>query len=89
MKKTVSIIISGRVQHVGFRYFTGQEAGKYGVEGYVRNLENGDVKVEARAEQEKLDLFIERLRRGPGWARVDSMKISELTAGELKGFKIK
>ncbi len=59
------IEISGRVQGVGFRFSTQQAAQELGVKGIVRNESDGTVYVEAIAEQETMDQFIEALRKGP------------------------
>ena len=58
------IRISGRVQGVGFRYFVAQTASLYSITGWVRNLEDGDVELEAQGIQEDIDAFIERVRQG-------------------------
>ena len=44
----VHVTVSGMVQGVGYRYFTVTEARKLGLAGWVRNLMNGDVELEAR-----------------------------------------
>ena len=54
--------ISGRVQGVGFRWFTREEARRLGLSGWVTNLPNGKVEVAAGGEASSL----ERLRRALG-----------------------
>ena len=44
----VHVTVSGMVQGVGYRYFTVTEARKFGLAGWVRNLMNGDVELEAQ-----------------------------------------
>ncbi|MCW8995162.1 MAG: acylphosphatase, partial [Psychromonas sp.] len=39
------VIVSGKVQCVGFRYYTSREADKLGLSGHAKNLYNGDVEV--------------------------------------------
>lgn len=63
-------LISGRVQGVGFRWFTEREASKRRVTGFVRNLRDGRVEVLAQAGAEELGELEERLRRGPSVAKV-------------------
>ena len=65
------LIVSGRVQGVGFRWFTEREAVKRNIRGYVRNLEDGRVEILAQAEPPVLEEFCERIRRGPSTSRVD------------------
>jgi len=47
MEVCAKMIVKGRVQGVGFRWFVQQRAEKFGVSGYVKNLDNGDVGIEA------------------------------------------
>ncbi|MEA1898442.1 MAG: acylphosphatase [Bacteroidota bacterium] len=89
MSRTLSIIVTGRVQHVGFRYFAMKEASALNLTGYVRNMENGDVKIIVSGPGELLDDFLISIRKGPGWARVDDLKIQELPDEEFEGFQIK
>jgi acylphosphatase len=66
-------LLRGRVQGVGFRYFTEEMASLEGVTGYVRNLPDGRVEVLAEGEAEAMLRFERSLRRGPGGARVDEV----------------
>ena len=63
--ESVYIIIRGRVQGVGFRYFTKQRAGAYNLIGFVRNLIDGNVEVVAKGPQKSLDNLIIDLKSGP------------------------
>ncbi len=74
MIQAVRLLIRGRVQGVGFRYFTLQEAEKLGVKGSVRNCSDGSVEVIAVAEPTRLAQFIEVLQRGPRFARVSGVE---------------
>ncbi len=65
------LIVSGRVQGVGFRWFAEREAVKRDVRGYVRNLVDGRVEILAQAEARVLEEFRECIRRGPSASRVD------------------
>ena len=69
--------ITGQVQGVGFRFSTQQAAQKLGVGGLVRNESDGNVYVEANADPETMDEFIERLRLGPSpAAQVDRVEVT-------------
>lgn len=70
--------VSGRVQGVGFRWFTRKAARELGLAGQVRNLPDGRVEVEAAGDPERLEVFRERLRQGPPGARVDRLDEQEL-----------
>ena len=89
MYKTLSVIVTGRVQHVGFRYYTLKEASALNLVGYVKNLENGDVRIVVRGPGDLLDDFLVSIRKGPDWARVDGLKIQELPDEEFQRFEIK
>jgi acylphosphatase len=58
-------LVRGRVQGVGYRYFTQRVAQRLGVNGFVRNLPNGDVEVHAEASGSTLNAFKQELERGP------------------------
>jgi acylphosphatase len=59
MTDFVHIFISGKVQGVGFRYQTLGVAHGYEVSGYVRNLPDGRVELEAEGAGDELDAFVE------------------------------
>ena len=83
------ILISDRVQGVGFREFARRSAEKFGVRGYVRNLPNGDVKVVAEGNKVALDKLLAILEHGPPAGRVDRVQIDELECnGNYSGFGI-
>jgi len=77
-KKTYKVRISGRVQGVGFRYSTRQQAAKHGVVGYVRNMPDGTVEVVCQGEQKKLDRVLTWLRSGPPGAHVTNIETEEV-----------
>lgn len=63
--KRLAIHVRGRVQGVGYRYFARQTAKDFGVTGWVRNGDSGDVELEAQATAEILQSFCEVLKNGP------------------------
>lgn len=67
-------LLHGRVQGVGFRWWTRRTAERLGVVGTVRNLSDGSVRVMARAQREALDRFADKLRNGPPMAKVESVE---------------
>ena len=83
-------MIGGRVQGVGFRYFTEAAAAREGILGWVRNMPDGRVEVSAEGDAEALDRFERRLRHGPPHARVERVDVEEMTpTGRETGFTIK
>lgn len=65
--------ICGRVQGVGYRATTLDEARRLGLAGWVRNRVDGSVEVMAEGTKPKLELLLAYLRRGPWGSRVESV----------------
>lgn len=80
---TMHACVRGRVQGVGFRHATVQQASKLGIVGWVRNLPDGSVECLITGPQQAIDDMTDWLRTGPERAGVDSL---ELTARELQEF---
>ena len=89
-KMQLYVLISGKVQGVGFRNFTQLNASQLGVTGYAKNLANGKVEVVAEGDKAQLDALVALLKKGPRYARVDSLEIDERAfTGEHKTFGIR
>lgn len=73
---SVHVLVSGVVQGVGFRFFVLRVAQQYQIEGYVRNLPNGDVEIEAEGEVGLLRDFLKEVQRGPLGAYVSAVEVS-------------
>ncbi len=65
------IIISGRVQGVGYRYFAVQKANEMGITGWVKNSVDGGVIIIAQGIEAELKTYTNYLYIGPTRARVD------------------
>jgi acylphosphatase len=72
----VHLVIEGRVQGVGFRWFAQSHARLHGVVGTVRNRHDGAVEIDAEGERPALERFVEDVRRGPRSAHVDRLEQS-------------
>jgi acylphosphatase len=82
-------LVSGRVQGVGFRYFTQDIATREGVTGLVRNLPDGRVEAIAEGDEESLTRFERALRRGPSHARVEQVEVDSLVpTGQYLDFRV-
>ena len=81
--------ISGRVQGVGYRAFASKVARNLGLKGYVKNMMDGSVYIEAEGTREILDQFIIRCKAGPGWAYVEKVTKSEAPVQSYKEFSVK
>ena len=89
MKKSYIMRVTGRVQNVGFRYFAVKEAEKTGVKGFVRNEPDGSVYIEAEGEEEALDNYYLRIKKGPLWGRVDHVALIEQPLRGYEKFIVK
>jgi len=77
-EKTVFIIVTGRVQGVGFRYFTRHKAEENNIKGWVKNTASGQVEIEASGEKQDLEAFIDWIRIGPARAMIKTVSVSEI-----------
>jgi len=76
----VAFTVSGKVQGVGFRYITKMLADKYNVFGIVKNLDNGDVYIEAVGDTNNVNSFIEEIKSSPApFGRVDYIDFKSLS----------
>lgn len=66
----VRALVSGRVQHVGFRYWACEQAERLGLTGNVENLDDGRVEVVVQGPPEMVSEMKEKLRQGPTMAVV-------------------
>lgn len=67
--------MTGRVQGVGFRYFAATKAEELNLKGYVTNLHNGKVQIEAEGDNVDVETFIDYCRIGPARASVVSIAV--------------
>ena len=73
---SLEVRVIGRVQGVGFRYFTLEVARRLGIAGYVMNTRDGGVRAYAEGSRGSLEQFLRALRQGPGGARVWEVRIT-------------
>ena len=85
--KTVHAFVCGHVQGVGFRCHVRHWAQRLGIVGWVRNLE--DERVELQAQGERLEEFLQQVRRGPSGSRVQSVQEHWLEGIPLGPFEIR
>ncbi len=84
------VLIDGKVQGVGFRNFTQRNAKQLGIKGYAKNLPNGKVEVVAEGDKSQLDALVALLKKGPRFAKVDSLHADERPfTGEYKIFEVR
>jgi acylphosphatase len=83
------VLISGLVQDVWFRATTAKEAAHAGVDGWVRNLEDGRVEAVLEGTADAVDEMIDFCSRGPEMARVDRIEVVEEAPENLEDFRIR
>jgi len=89
MKTSYRVRVTGKVQNVGFRYYTAKTAQEFNIDGFVKNEPDGTVYIEAEGEADAVETFTIWCRRGPQWARVERLDIQEQPLMGYVGFKIK
>lgn len=86
--RSVRLLISGRVQGVGYRDWTQREAVALGLSGWVRNLRDGRVEAIASGDDDAVAVYLERVREGPRMARVDDVDVSSAEPVSAPGFQV-
>lgn len=81
------VLIEGRVQGVGYRYWMVDQAAVLGLDGWVRNCRGGAVEAVLSGPQEALDEILRRCHEGPSFARVDRVASEAETATVEPGFR--
>ncbi len=77
--KSVYLIVGGRVQGVGFRYFAQHKAEELKISGWARNTPDGKVEIEAEGKTQNLETFIDWMKIGPARALIQTFSVSEIT----------
>ena len=81
------VYVSGLVQGVYFRHFTREQARKFGVQGWVRNLDDERVEAVFEGPRAAVDQIINWCRQGPPAARVEGVAVTwETPTGQEHGF---
>ena len=77
MARRIYAAVGGRVQNVGFRMFVLETARRLAVGGWVRNLPDGSVELEAEGEESAIQALLAAVRQGPPAARVREVQVEE------------
>ena len=90
MDKRAQIIITGRVQGVFFRDYTRKNTIKLGLNGWVKNLADGNVEAVVEGEEDRIEKLIELLKKGPPAARVKGVYVTwQKPENEFNDFSIR
>ncbi len=87
--KSISILITGKVQGVGFRYFVLNKAIELQIAGFVRNNRDGSVYLEAEGAEDSINLFIFWCSRGPARSRIEQTFVESVPNSGHKEFLVK
>ena len=89
-RRRLDVVVRGRVQGVGYRYFAIHAAVELGLVGWVSNLPDGAVRCVAEGDHASLEAFADCLRDGPAGAIVDDLLTAWPPAtGEFTSFSIR
>ena len=84
----IQIFYEGRVQGVGFRYCVRQLACGFEVSGWVRNLPDGRVELQACGDAEELAHFVEAIRESELKSHIRKEEVHPAPAFRARGFEI-
>ncbi len=82
-------VISGRVQGVGFRYWTCELAEQLGLGGWVRNLGDGRVEAVFEGPDESVERMVRWCHRGPPGAEVGEVEVLREEPEGVLGFEVR
>lgn len=88
MKKSVRVYIEGTVQRLFFRGFVKENAERYNVKGFIRNLEDGRIEMFLEGNNVDVDKMIEICKTGPKHAEIRKIDVKNEKFQDFKTFKI-
>ncbi len=78
-QSALDVVVSGRVQGVGYRFFCLRKANEYGICGWARNCPDGTVQVLAVGRDEAVKEFVAELGRGPTFGKVENIAVNDVS----------
>ncbi len=88
MKKSVRLYINGTVQGVFFRIFIKENAERYNVKGFTRNLEDGRIEIFLEGDSDKVNKMIELCKKGPKHSIIKKVEMKSEPFQDFKTFKL-
>jgi len=88
MKKSVRLYVEGLVQGVFFRSFIKENAERYNVKGFIRNLEDGRIEIILEGNSDDVNKMIELSKKGPKHSQIKEVEIKPERFQDFKSFKI-
>jgi acylphosphatase len=88
MKKSIRLYVTGSVQGIFYRNFAKENAERFNIKGFVRNLEDGRVEVFLEGDADKVNQMTELCKQGPKNSKVEKVEIKDERFQDFKDFKI-
>ncbi|MGJ3256216.1 MAG: acylphosphatase [Alcanivorax sp.] len=88
MAITKHVLVSGRVQGVGYRAWTQHEASLRDLVGWVRNCDDGRVEAILHGPQDAVSAMLDAMRQGPTMARVEEIITRDSEAPQTRHFEV-
>lgn len=88
MLKTISIIVSGKVQGVWYRKYTVDKATELGISGFVKNLPDDSVYILATGTDEQLNALVQWCYIGSPKSRVEKVEVKEELLQKFNDFRV-
>lgn len=82
-KLLYKIQVTGHVQGVGFRWSAAREASNREIKGFIKNLSDGRVYIEAEGSMVQLNIFVDWCKKGPAFGYVEAVDVE---AGPLVNY---
>lgn len=89
MLQQIHVLITGKVQGVGYRFWTVNQAEKLGINGWVRNLADGSVEAVFEGDSQAIEQMIQACYTGSRAAVVEHVKVERGTFASIEGFKLR
>jgi acylphosphatase len=87
--KHFEVLVSGRVQGVGFRYAARNQARALSLKGWIKNQSDGSVLSAVQGDLESCQKYIQWCRGGTGYSWVERVEIKEKAVAEFKAFSVR
>jgi len=88
MVKTYDIIVEGKVQGVGFRYFVMTRALQLGLKGTVENRLDRNVEIYAQGKDERVKRLLDDIKEGPSLSVVLDVRVETFDQPMFKDFRV-
>ncbi|MFH0936902.1 MAG: acylphosphatase [Candidatus Daviesbacteria bacterium] len=88
MVKHIRLTVLGKVQGVFFRSSSQKKAQEFGLTGFAKNIPDGKVYIEIEGEEKNLEKFIAWCQKGPPFAKVENVQVTEEEVKNFSEFKI-